>query len=343
MGLVDVNGIAAVARQRGAPLVVEEIELDAPRDDEIVVQMVACGVCHTDAKAREGYGGIRLPVVLGHEGAGIILEVGRAVKTLVPGDRVLLVSDYCGRCTSCRAGDSAYCEERPLRTFGAVRLDGSTRARAGGVAIRAALFGQSSFATHALASERSALKVGAGANLRLLAATTCGMVTGASAVLKVLQVAPGTRLAVLGTGTVGLAAVMAAVAAGAEMIVAVDRHVRRLALARRLGATDTLDTAAVTDLATALRERTVGCDAILDTSGFGRLQRAGVEAFAVHGTLGIVGGGDGDGVPLSLLMGRGKTVRGIVQRDAPAHSESPTGPRCRSPVRQVIGWCRCKI
>ena len=310
------KAVAAVARRSGAPLVLEEIELDDPRDDEILLEVTACGVCHTDAKARDGYGGVRFPIVLGHEGAGRVLEVGRGVEGLAPGDKVLLVSDYCGRCTRCRAGDTAYCEEGPLRTFGAVRPDGSTRAQAGGEPVRASFFGQSTFATHALASKRNALKVDPEADLRLLAAMTCGMVTGAGAVLRVLQVAPGARLAVLGAGAVGLAAVMAAVAAGAETIVAVDRHPGRLELARRLGATDTLDTGAEADLSAGLRARTGGCDAVLDTTGLGRIQRAGVEALATRGTLGIVGGGDEVGVPLGLLMIGGRSVRGIVQGDA---------------------------
>lgn len=310
------KAVAAIARRSGAPLVLEEIELDDPRDDEILVAVSACGVCHTDAKARDGYRDVSFPIVLGHEGAGTVLEVGRGVRDLAPGDHVLLVSDFCGRCGRCRAGDTAYCVERWLRTFGAVRPDGSTRARAGGDPVRASFFGQSSFATHALASERNALKVAPDADLSLLAAMPCGMATGAGSVLKALQVAPGSRLAVLGTGSVGLAAVMAAAAAGAEVIVAVDRHPGRLDLARRLGATDTLDTGTVADLTAALRERTGGCDAILDTTGLGRMQRIGVGALAVRGTLGIVGGGDSDGVALGLLMDGGKTVRGIVQGDA---------------------------
>lgn len=310
------RAIAAVARRPGGRLEQEEIELDDPRDDEIVLEVAACGVCHTDAKAREGYGGVRFPIVLGHEGAGTVLEVGRGVTGVGPGDKVLLVSDYCGRCPRCRAGDTAYCEEGPLRTFGAVRPDGSTRARAGGEPVRASFFGQSAFATHALANERNALKVAPDAELELLAAMPCGMVTGAGAVLEVLRVAPGTRLAVLGTGTVGLAAVMAAAAASAGTILAVDRHPARLELARRLGATDILDADGVADLAGALRERTGGCDAILDTTGLGRVQLAAVEALATRGTLGIVGGGDADGVPLGRLMVGGKTVRGIIQGDA---------------------------
>ncbi len=310
------RAVAAVARAAGAPLVLEEIELDDPRDDEILVAIAACGVCHTDAKARDGYGGVRFPVVLGHEGAGTVVEVGSSVRSLVPGDRVLLVSDFCGRCPRCRAGDTAYCDEGPLRTFGAVRPDGTSRARRGDEAIRASFFGQSAFATHALASERNALKVAPDADLSLLAATTCGMVTGAGAVLDVLTVTPGTRLAVLGAGTVGLAAVMAAAAAGAEAVVAVDRIPSRLDLARRLGATDVVDTGRHGDLATALLERTGGCDAVLDTTGIGRLQQAAVEALAVRGTLGIVGGGDGDGVVLARLMTGGKSVRGIIQGDA---------------------------
>lgn len=310
---------AAVVRRPGGPFVLEEIELDDPRPDEILVETAASGVCHTDAKARDGYGSVAFPLVLGHEGAGTVVAVGAAVTGLVPGDRVLLVSDYCGRCPRCQAGQTAYCDEGFVRTFGATRPDGSTRARAraGGEVVRASFFGQSSFATHLLASERNAVRVGPDAPLELLAATTCGMVTGAGAVLNVLPVGPGRSFAALGTGTVGLAAVMAAAAAGADPIVAVDRQASRLELAASLGATHTLDTSATPDLAAALRSITGrGCDAALDTTGAGSLQRAAVEALAVLGHLGIVGGGTEPGIPLGLLMAGGKTVRGIIQGDA---------------------------
>ena len=312
-----VKALAAVAWERGAHLSVEELELDDPRDDEVLVKIAACGVCHTDVKARDGYGSVVFPIVLGHEGAGTVLEVGRAVRDLAPGDRVLLVSDYCGRCARCRAGRTAYCEEGPLRTFGAVRPDGSTRARIGGEAVRASFFGQSAFSTYALASERNALKVSDEIPLHLFAATTCGMVTGAGAVLQVLPVGPGRSLAVLGTGTVGLAAVMAARAVGASTIVAVDQRRTRLEHARALGATHVIDTGTHPDLAQSLREiSNGGCDAILDTTGSGELQLAAVQGLAVLGQLGIAGGGGEPGVPLGTLMVGGRSVRGIIQGDS---------------------------
>lgn len=308
---------AAVAWEPGRPLSLEQIELDDPRDDEVLVQMAACGVCHTDSKARDGYGSVSFPLVLGHEGAGTVVEVGGGVRGLAPGDRVLLVSDYCGHCAACRAGRTAYCDEGHLRTFGAVRPDGSTRARIGTEPVRASFFGQSSFSTFALASERNALKIAEGARLDLLAALTCGMVTGAGAVLDVLPVGPGRSLGVLGVGAVGLAAVMAGRAAGASIIVAIDRQPARLELARALGATHVVEASATTDLTGALRDSTGrGCDAILDTTGVGELQRAAVDGLATLGHLGVVGGGGEPGVPLGSLMVGGKTVRGIIQGDA---------------------------
>ncbi len=308
---------AAVARESGRPLSIEEIELDDPRDDEILVKTVACGVCHTDAKARDGYGSVVFPIVLGHEGAGTIVEIGPSVRHLSPGDRVLLVSDFCGHCDRCRAGHTAYCDESSVRTFGATRPDGSTRAHQGDEPVRASFFGQSAFSTYALASERNALKVNIDLPLELFAGTTCGMVTGAGAVLDVLPVGPERSLAVLGTGTVGLAAIMAARAAGARKIVAVDRRRSRLEHALALGATHAIDSGATPDVAAALRAITGrGYDAILDTTGAGDLQRAAVGALAVLGQLGIVGGGGEPGVPLGALMIGGKSVRGIVQGDA---------------------------
>ncbi len=314
---MGVTATAAVARGRGWPLSLEEIELDDPRDDEFLLRTAACGVCHTDAKARDGYGSVVFPLVLGHEGAGTVVQVGRRVRGLQPGDRVLLVSDYCGRCDRCRAGQTSYCEESPLRTFGATRPDGSPRARRGSEPIRSAFFGQSAFATFALASERNALKVDAATPLDLFAATTCGMVTGAGAVLNVLPVEPGGSLAVLGAGPVGLAAIMAARSARATTIVAVDRVPARLEHAHALGSTHVIDSRTSRDLGRALRSIAArGFAAVLDSTGDPTLQRAGVDALATRGVLGIVGGGTEPGVPLGTLMVGGKSIRGIVQGDA---------------------------
>lgn len=201
---------AAVACTPGAPLEIGEVELDEPRDDEVLVRIEAVGICHTDIRGRDGELPIRLPMILGHEGAGVVERVGPAVAGVATGDRVLLIPDHCGRCPRCRAGQTTYCDDVLAVTFGGVRADGSPRAHRNGAPIRAAFFGQSSFASHALATERTVLPVPGDADLSVLAALTCGVQTGAGAILNAMPVGAGGSVAVLGAGAVGLSGVLAA-------------------------------------------------------------------------------------------------------------------------------------
>ena len=228
---------AAVAWEAGAELSIEEFDLDDPRDDEILVRVEAVGVCHTDDNARLGRLPVVFPIILGHEGSGVVERVGRAVTRVRPGDRVLFTPDYCGRCEQCTLGLTPYCDQVVPVTFIGTRPDGSPRAHQHGRPVRASFFGQSSFATHSLVTERNIVPVPADAPLRYLAGFTCGVQTGAGAILNAMPVRPGSRVAIWGTGAVGLAAVMAAAASGADEIIALDRVGHRLKLAAELGAT----------------------------------------------------------------------------------------------------------
>lgn len=317
---------AAIAWRAGAPLEIAEVELDEPRQDEILVRVVAVGVCHTDMNARDQRLPVQLPMILGHEGAGVVEATGSAVSRVAPGDTVLLTSDHCGRCRRCRIGQTAYCDRMLELTFAGVRPDGSPRAHRNGTAIRAAFFGQSSFATHALATERNVQPVPPDAPLPYVAALTCGVPTGAGAVLNAMPVGAGSTLAVFGAGAVGLGALMAAVAAGASEIVVVDRVAQRLALATELGATVTIDTAGggdiadIADIAEDIRSRTAGgCDVALDTTGDPAVIRAAVESLGARGTCGVVAGSGSDiTVPAASLVHRGRALRGIVGGDGTA-------------------------
>jgi aryl-alcohol dehydrogenase len=193
------------------------------RADEILVRVEAVGVCHTDDNARLGRLPVVYPIILGHEGAGVVERVGDAVTRVRPGDRVLFTPDYCGRCEQCGLGFTPYCDEVIPVTFIGTRPDGSPRAHQDGRPVRASFFGQSSFATHSLVAERNIVPVPADAPLHYLAGFTCGVQTGAGAILNAMPVGPGRRVAIWGTGAVGLAAVMAAAASGADEIVAIDR------------------------------------------------------------------------------------------------------------------------
>src|SRR5215217_7193287 len=171
--------IAAVVREEGQPFSVEELELEEPRADEVLVRVVAAGVCHTDLIVRDQWYPVPLPAVLGHEGAGVVEKVGEGVTKVRPGDHVVLTFDSCGECPSCLGGKPAYCLNFFGRNFGGSRPDGSTGISEDGDALHSHFFGQSSFASHALAAERSVIQVSQDAPLELLGPLGCGVQTGA--------------------------------------------------------------------------------------------------------------------------------------------------------------------
>jgi aryl-alcohol dehydrogenase len=307
---------AAVAWEAGAPLSIEEVDLDEPRENEILVRVEAVGVCHTDDSARLGRLPVVFPIILGHEGAGVVERTGAAVRTVGPGDRVLFTPDYCGRCEQCRLGLSPYCDDVVAMTFSGVRRDGSPRAYKDGKPVRASFFGQSSFATRSLVTERNVVRVPPDAPLHYLAGLTCGIQTGAGAVLNAMGVRPERSVAVFGSGAVGLAAVMAAAAAGASSIVAVDRVAHRLAVAAELGATHVIDSTGA-DLAEVSAEVAKvtrgGADVVLDTTGNPDVIMAGVNSLATHGTCSVItSSGAPVTVPPGALLLRGRKLRGTM-------------------------------
>jgi aryl-alcohol dehydrogenase len=314
---------AAVIWEAGAPFAIEEVDLDEPRDDEICVRVEAVGVCHTDDNARLGRLPVVFPLIGGHEGAGTVERTGAAVTRVRPGDRVLFTPDYCGRCQNCRLGRTPYCDSVVTMTFTGVRADGSPRAYKDGKPVRAAFFGQSSFATHALVTERNIVGVPQDAPLHYLAGLTCGVQTGAGAILSAMPVGPGRSTAVFGAGAVGIAAVMAAAASGADEIVAVDRVAHRLSLAAELGATHVIDTTGrdLADVSAEIMKVTGGgANSALDTTGNPGVLRAAVESLATLGTCGFVSGSGAD-ITLSsaAVMTRGRSLRGVMGGDlAPA-------------------------
>jgi aryl-alcohol dehydrogenase len=260
---------AAVLRRAGGPFAIEELAMEGPRDDEVLVRVAASGICRTDIDFCEsGAGGA---VVLGHEGAGVVEEVGAAVKSVRRGDPVVLSYQSCGHCARCTDGRPADCEHIWNLNFGFQRLDGSNALAASGM--RGHFFGQSSFATHALATERNLVRVTTMLPLDLLSPLGCGLQTGAATVMNSLAVKTGASIAVFGTGSVGLAAVMAARVAGAEPIIGVDVHPKRLALARELGATHGVN-ARQNSVRKSIRAITgSGVDHIVDTTGDAALYR----------------------------------------------------------------------
>ncbi|WP_335972244.1 NAD(P)-dependent alcohol dehydrogenase [Streptomyces sp. CA2R106] len=308
---------AALSRHPEQPFSLETVTLDAPREGEVLVRMAASGICRTDLHYRALLPPAKGPYVLGHEGAGVVEETGAGVTGIHPGDRVVLSYRHCGACGTCRAGHPAYCARLGRLNAPGPRPDGTPTLHQDGTPVAGAFFGQSSFATHALASAGNTVVVAPGTDLVTAAPLGCGVQTGAGAVLNVLRPAPGARLAVYGAGAVGCAALMAARAADAGTIVAVDPVPGRRALALRLGATAALDPAGC-DVVAAVRDLTGGgATHALDTTGSPDVIAPAVRALARTGTLVLVGLGE---PRLTLdaedLLWGGKTVRGCVEGDA---------------------------
>lgn len=312
---------AAICHGAHAPLTIEAANIEAPRAGEVLVQIVGAGICHTDMAARDQQVPVPLPMVLGHEGSGIVEAIGPGVSEVSPGDAVILTFASCGACPNCCDQAPAYCYQFGLYNFSGGRPDGSKAVTAPGGAVHSHFFGQSSFATHAIASERNVVKVPASAAslpLERLGPLGCGLQTGAGAVLNSMAVKPGRALLVIGAGAVGLSAVMAGRIAGADPIIAVDLHESRLALARELGATHTVKGGG--DLAAALRDICpAGLHYAFDTTGIASLIELAFGLLAPRGILGLVGASDHDAMlhfNEVALMGGGKRVMGILEGDS---------------------------
>lgn len=286
-----VTTTAAVVEHPGAPFTTQEVTLSDIRADEVLVRIVAAGLCHTDLGVQAGGIPFKLPGILGHEGAGVVVAAGRAVSKVQPGDKVLLSFTSCGACPSCRGGHPAYCDTWvPRNLIMGARDDGSPTVHRDGEAIGGRFFGQSSFAGHAVVDERSIVKVDQDAPLEVLAPLGCGVQTGFGTVWNILAPEPGSTLAVFGTGAVGLSAVLAASMLPLAAVVAVDRVQSRLDLARELGATHTVN-ADTEDVPVVLAEITGGrgLGSAIDTTAVPAVVRLAIDALGARGTCAVVG------------------------------------------------------
>jgi aryl-alcohol dehydrogenase len=310
---------AAVSRAPKAPLVLETLDIESPRDNEILVKVVAVGVCHTDMVVRDGMLPTPMPVVLGHEGAGIVEKIGNNVTKVAVGDHVVMTFNFCGHCASCVEGTPATCVEFFPRNFFATRTDGSSALSNGGEKIHSNFFGQSSFANYAMCHELNIVKVPKSAPLELLGPLACGVQTGAGAVINALKVGVGKSFAVFGAGSVGMSAVMAAKAVGATTIIAVDLNEDRLKFAKEMGATHTVNSKSVVASEEILKITGSGLNFALDTTGIPAVIRQAVLSLANRGTCGILGASPPD-AEISLnethFMSGGRRLIGIVEGDA---------------------------
>lgn len=314
--MAAISARAAVLNAIGQPLAIEVVTIQDPRPDEIRVRLVATGICHTDLIMAGGALKAAPPVVLGHEGAGIVESIGSNVTTHRVGDSVVLSFAHCGHCECCVEGAPSYCHEFTPRNFACQRVDG-TSAIVAEKPVRSHFFGQSSFATYAVCDARNAVRVRNDVPLELLGPLGCGFQTGAGAVINTLGVGAGASIAVFGAGAVGLSAVMAAAAVGASTIIAIDRNPSRLELARELGATHVVLFDGDYQLSRIQQIVPLGVRYALDTTGVPAVVSAAIEALAPRGICGLVAGGPGATTPLPFnhMFVGGRTVRGIMEGD----------------------------
>ncbi|MGQ7296462.1 NAD(P)-dependent alcohol dehydrogenase [Quadrisphaera sp. KR29] len=285
---------AAVVEALDADFSVEQLELDEPGPGEALVRVVATGMCHTDAITVHGDLPMPFPCVLGHEGAGVVEAVGAGVTGVAVGDHVVIGWPSCGTCAHCREGEPRYCARLGEAVASGRRLlgprAGQPALHRGQEVVHSHFFGQSSFATHALTWADSLVVVPREAPLELLGPLACGIATGAGAVFNTARPRPGESVVVYGAGAVGLSAVMAAALTPATRVVVVDLHENRLALARELGATHTVDAGAV-DAVAAVQEVCGGpADFALECTGVIPVVRQAVDSVGMLGTAILIGG-----------------------------------------------------
>lgn len=310
---------AAIVHARNAPFTIETVDLDAPAEGEVLVQVVAAGICHTDLSVISGTIPFPpFPNILGHEGAGIVAALGPGVTDFDVGDHVVMSFAFCGTCARCSIGEQAYCEDFFTQNFGGSRPGGHCAHHGSNGAIHDHFFGQSSFASHALVAQRHLVKVPKDIPLELLAPLGCGLQTGAGAVLNYLRPEPGSSLAVFGTGAVGLAAIMAARVAGCGPIIAVDIHDHRLALALELGATHAINsrTSDLTERIMGITGR--GMNYSVEATGIPAVMAQAVELLAKPGKAALLGASNAGAkveIDARALTG-GNSVRGIIEGDA---------------------------
>ncbi|ASK31864.1 alcohol dehydrogenase [Chryseobacterium sp. T16E-39] len=310
--------IAAVIKEKGGDFVFENVTLDSPRENEVLVKIVATGICHTDIAARDNIlGQTKYPIILGHEGSGIVESVGTGVTKVKKGDHVVLTFGYCGGCGNCENGLPAYCENAVQLNMGGSRPDGSHPHHNHGMTLHGNFFSQSSFATYSIATEKNVVKVPHDAPLELLGPLGCGIQTGAGAIINSLKVTPGKSVVISGAGAVGLAGVLAAKICGATTISVIDINAERLQLAKELGATHIVNSKEVDVTKTLLEIVPSGFHFAFDTTGRNEIVNAILASLRSLGICGIVGISKH---PLELDMNsfmlKGLKLKGIIEGDS---------------------------
>lgn len=335
---------ALVVHEKNGPYLLEDVDIDEPKDDEVLIRIVATGICHTDEFGRGQGVPIPLPLVLGHEGAGIVEKVGKNVNDLKPGDHVGVTYAFDGSCEACEHDEPYYCENFNAINFGGVASDGTTRLHQGGADV-SMFFGQSSFATYSIANAASVAKVDDDVDLGIVAPLGCGVQTGAGAVINVAKADKNTQVAVFGCGAVGMSAIMGAAVVGCKTIIAVGGNAKSLELAKELGATHTINRREVSDVVGSIQEITGrGADVTIDTSGNQYMMQNALRCLKYHGTFlpvaaaGIIDNFDMGGDVMMPM----RTVKGTCEGESDPKTFIPQMVRWykegRFPVDRILSF-----
>ena len=305
---------AAVLRECPGELEIADLRIDAPQDREVLVRTVAAGLCHSDLHALEGLMHPPVPIVMGHESAGIVEAVGREVRHVVPGDHVVTcLSAFCGHCDYCLTGRPYLCQAAELRRDGTQPPRLAESSSAGGSGAVGQFAGLGSFAERLLVHENALVKIDSDLPLAQAALVGCGVTTGVGAVLRTARVEPGSSVAVIGCGGIGLNCVQGAVLAGAAQIIGVDIVQYKRALATQFGATHTVDASAGDPVAQVLEISGGGVDYAFEAIGlpataqqaFGIVRRGGIAT-----VVGVLPQGSVVSLPGPELLG--KRIQGSV-------------------------------
>jgi aryl-alcohol dehydrogenase len=311
----------AVVNEKGGDFSLEEVELDGPRDDEVLVRIVATGICHTDLHLKDSLpDGMPFPRVFGHEGAGVVEAIGPGITGIEVGDHVVLSFRSCRACQNCTSGPVGYCDAAPLLNYLGMRMDGSTTYSRDGSPVFGNFFGQSSFSMHAIAYADNCVVVDKSADLTKVAPYGCGFQTGAGTVLNVLKPRPADSLVVYGVGAVGLAALAAAKHLRVGTIVAVDPMQSRRDAAAAYGAVgvDPTSIGNVADVVAKVKELTGGgATYAIDTTGISAVVKQAQQSLRNRGTLIALGlGAEEYTIDALDLLQTGKVIRSTIEGDS---------------------------
>ncbi|SDS56039.1 zinc-binding dehydrogenase [Microlunatus soli] len=307
---------AAVLRTPGEPLTVEEVELDPPQRGELRIRVEAAGVCHTDYHYMTGDMTCRLPSVLGHEGAGVVEEVGPGGRSGVqPGDRVaMLWRPHCGACPACLAGNPVLCRLGRVQAQTGGLPDGTSRIRRGSETLHHFL-GVSCFADQVVVSEDAVVPVPDGVPAEIAAISSCAVITGLGAALNAVRDAAGRPLVVLGAGGVGVSAILGARLIGADPVIAIDVDQRRLDAARRLGADIVINAGDADPVEQVLDLTGGGAPWVIEAVGRPPTLQQALAMLSPRGSLVMVGLGAVDAtfaVPVNLLVQQQRSIIGSL-------------------------------